>query len=109
KGLEAPVVWLLDAAAGSDPGRAYYPLVDWPPDAEIPRRFSLAATKFEHSAAQRRIIGEEEHLAERENLNLLYVAMTRAKQALIVSGSEGKGRAGSWYEKVRVAVLAVSG
>ena len=33
------------------------------------------------------------------------VAITRAKDALIVSGSEGSGRSGSWYEKVRAALL----
>ena len=65
--------------------------------------------KGEHSAAQRAIVEEEKALADRENLNLLYVAMTRAQQALFVSGAEGRGREGSWYEKVRAAVLAVTG
>jgi ATP-dependent helicase/nuclease subunit A len=109
KGLEAPVVWLLDAAAGVDPAPAYYPLVDWPPEEATPRRFSLCSVKSEQSAAQRAVVDEERALAERENLNLLYVGMTRAQQALIVSGAEGRGREGSWYEKVRAAVLAVSG
>jgi ATP-dependent helicase/nuclease subunit A len=35
--------------------------------------------------------------------------MTRSQQALIVSGCEGRGRAGSWYEKVRAAVHAAAG
>jgi len=109
KGLEAPVVWLLDAAAGVDPAPAYYPLVDWSPEEEMPRRFSLCSVKSEQSVAQRAVVDEEKALAERENLNLLYVGMTRAQQALIVSGAEGRGREGSWYEKVRAAVLAVSG
>ncbi len=109
KGLEAPIVWLLDAAAGQDAGRGYETQVDWPPEAEQPRALSLWPRKDGQSAAQRRIAEEEARLAERENLNLLYVAMTRAKQVLIVSGSEGRGRAGSWYDRVRAAVLAVSG
>src|SRR5690606_28262406 len=109
KGLEAPIVWLLDAAAGQDAGRGYEALVDWPPDAEAPRAFSLWSRKDAQSPAQRRLAEEEARLAERENLNLLYVAMTRAKQVLIVSGSEGRGRSGSWYERIRRAVLAVSG
>ena len=104
KGLEAPVVWLLDSAAGQDAGRGYDALIDWPPDAPAPRRFSLYARTKEQSALQRALAAEEEALAVRENLNMLYVAMTRAQQALIVSGCEGRGRAGSWYEKVRAAV-----
>lgn len=105
KGLEAPIVWLLDAAAGRDASRGYDALVDWPPEAPSPRRFSLWPRKDQQSAAQREIAESENVLAERENLNLLYVAMTRAQQALIVSGSEGRGRSGSWYEKVRAALL----
>ncbi|HSF22357.1 MAG TPA: UvrD-helicase domain-containing protein [Burkholderiales bacterium] len=109
KGLEAPIVWLLDAAAGQDAGRGYDALVNWPPEARSPSRFSLWARKAEQSAAQRSIAESDEVLAGRENLNLLYVAMTRAQEALIVSGSEGRGRSGSWYEKVRRAVIAQGG
>jgi len=104
KGLEAPIVWLIDAAAGSDASRGYDVLVDWPPEATSPRQFSLWSRKDERSAAQRAVADSEETLAERENLNLLYVAMTRAQDVLIISGSEGRGQPGSWYEKVRAAV-----
>ena len=45
----------------------------------------------------------EEQLAERENANLLYVAMTRAKQALIVSGVSGAGPQASWHARLRAA------
>jgi ATP-dependent helicase/nuclease subunit A len=109
KGLEAPIVWLLDAAAGQDAGRGYDALVDWPPQAQAPRRLSLWPRRGEQSAAQRAIAEGDERLAQRESLNLLYVAMTRAQQALIVSGSEGRGRAGSWYERIRGAVLSAAG
>jgi ATP-dependent helicase/nuclease subunit A len=105
KGLEAPIIWLIDAAAGPDPGRSYDALVDWPTDAEAPRRFSLFPRKDGRSSAQRAAAAVEEQLAARESLNLLYVAMTRAQQALIVSGSQGsRAQPGSWYEKVRRAV-----
>jgi len=109
KGLEAPIVWIIDAAAGADAGRGYDALVDWPPDAPLPQRFSMWLRKNEQSAAQRMVAGNEDTLAERENLNLLYVAMTRAKDALIVSGSEGKARSGFWYEKVRAALMSHAG
>ena len=109
KGLQAPIVWLLGAAAGQDAGRGYETQVDWPPEEESPRRFSLWSKKDAQSAAQERFAEEEARLAGRENLNLLYVAMTRAQQVLIVSGSEGRGQVGSWYDKVRAAVLASPG
>ena len=110
KGLEAPVIWLIDAAAGPDPGRSYDALVDWPTDAPAPRRFSLWPRKDGRSSAQRATAAVEEQLAARENLNLLYVGMTRALQALIVSGSQGQRTTpGSWYEKVRAAVRAAEG
>jgi ATP-dependent helicase/nuclease subunit A len=109
KGLEAPVIWLIDAAAGPDLPRSYDALVDWPTDAEAPRRFSLWPRKDGRSSAQRAAAAAEEQLAARENLNLLYVGMTRALQALIVSGSESKGQKGSWYEKLRSAVCLAGG
>jgi ATP-dependent helicase/nuclease subunit A len=110
KGLEAPIIWLIDAAAGADPGRSYDALVDWPTDAEAPRRFSLFPRKDGRSSAQRAAAAVEEQLAARESLNLLYVAMTRAQQALIVSGSQGnRAQPGTWYEKVRAAVRAAEG
>lgn len=109
KGLEAPVVWLLDTAAGQDAGRGYDALIDWPPEAERPLMFSLWTRKDAQSAAQRTQAQHEAALAAREDLNLLYVAMTRARQALIVSGVDGRGRDGSWYARIRTAVCAAAG
>ncbi len=110
KGLESPVVWLLDAASPADSGRGYDAVIEWPPEDAAPRSFSLSTVKNELSTAQQAIVDKEKELAEREELNLLYVAMTRAQQAFIVSGSEIRDRKpGLWYEKVRAATLAASG
>jgi ATP-dependent helicase/nuclease subunit A len=108
KGLESPVVWLLEAGAGTEPGEAYEVMIDWPPHADAPEHFSLCTRKAEHGARQRELAEGEDLLEKREDLNLLYVAMTRAQQALIVSGCDGQGREGSWYEKVRHAVRAAA-
>jgi ATP-dependent helicase/nuclease subunit A len=110
KGLESPVVWLLDAASPPDSDRGYDALVDWPPADEAPCRFSLTTVKAGLSAAQQAVMDGENRLEEREELNLLYVAITRARQAFILSGSEIRNRKpGLWYEKVRCATLAASG
>lgn len=87
KGLEAPIVFLIKADQTGSGDKPYGVLLDWPPEADRPAHFSLHGGKdwrgpgrdvlFQHNRAQ----------AERERLNLLYVAMTRACQALFISGT----------------------
>jgi ATP-dependent helicase/nuclease subunit A len=106
KGLEAPIVWLLDAQAGKRNDRGHRALVDWPPASTRPRQFFLYASKSERAAAWQPVFDAEAELEQREDLNLLYVAMTRARQALVVSGFQpGRGGAEGWHEKIRSAVV----
>lgn len=109
KGLEAPIVWLLDTAAVRPAEQGFDVLVQWQPGEVAPHSFSLLTRSDERSPAQRRQLEDEARNAEREELNLLYVAMTRARQALFVSGSEARGVAGSWYARARGAVAAAAG
>jgi len=104
KGLEAPIVWLLDCAAAGAREDSYTTLVDWPVAASAPRQISLRARREDLSTVQRRQVQDEVELAEREDWNLLYVAMTRAQQALLVSGCEGRGAADSWHAKISAAL-----
>ena len=99
KGLEAPIVWLLDSNAKPPPERGCDALVDWPTSAARPAHFSLFADKASRGAARERYFEQEAALARREDLNLLYVAMTRAKQALLVSGN-GSLLDGQWYQRI---------
>ena len=108
KGLEAPLVWMLDTTA-TQPARGYDALIDWPPDEPAPTHFSLWTKKDELSRAQRVHHAHEEDIAAREDLNLLYVAATRAKQVLIVSGSQKNGSAETWYSRLRRAVAQLAG
>ncbi len=104
KGLESPVIWLLDANAAPNPDRGYRVLLDWPPEDPAPRHFSLYTTSAALTPQQRSLLEDEAAIAARENLNLLYVAMTRAKQALLVSGCETrKGSGSSWHAKLQSA------
>ena len=109
KGLEAPIVWLLDAAAPRSPDVGYDALIDWPAGAPAPESFSLWTRVNARSSAQRALADREESRARREDLNLLYVAMTRASQALIVSGCETRGWKDSWYMLVRRALGELTG
>ncbi len=99
KGLEAPIVWLLDANAKPPADRGYDVLVDWPTDATAPAHFSLYGDKASRGQVREHYFAQEAALAQREDLNLLYVAMTRAKQALLVSGN-GALLEGQWYQRI---------
>ncbi|MDO8350732.1 MAG: UvrD-helicase domain-containing protein [Gallionella sp.] len=99
KGLEAPIVWLLDANAKPPADRGYDVLVDWPTDAKAPAHFSLYGDKASRGQVRAHYFEQENALARREDLNLLYVAMTRAKQALLVSGN-GAQLDGMWYQRI---------
>jgi ATP-dependent helicase/nuclease subunit A len=106
KGLEAPVVWLPDTAAGVVRDQGYDVVVDWPPEAPAPEHLSVWGRQDARSAEQRRIAEVERDRAARENSNLLYVAITRARQVLIVSGVETRGADASWYRRLRDAAVA---
>lgn len=86
KGLEAPLVWLLDANASPAPERPWEVLVGWAPEAPAPQHFSFVGRKDERGNSRRALFEAEAAAAEREELNLLYVAVTRAQQLFFASG-----------------------
>lgn len=98
KGLEAPIVWLIDATTRPKARDPYDVLVTWPTGAEQPAHFSFLTRRSEQGTAREVNLAEEREILEQEEANLLYVAMTRAKQFLIVSGNQVGSGAGSWYE-----------
>ncbi len=99
KGLEAPIVWLL---GGSDHtrGDSYAVLAPWPPEAPRPVHFSLFGRQDDQGTAREGWFKEEADLAQRESDNLLYVALTRPAQGLIVSGDADKN---AWLARVDAA------
>ena len=99
KGLEAPIVWLLDTNARPPADKGFDVLVDWSTSAERPAHFSLYGDKASRGAARELYFEQDAALAATEDLNLLYVAMTRAKQALLVSGN-GDLIEGTWYDRI---------
>jgi ATP-dependent helicase/nuclease subunit A len=109
KGLEAPVVVVLDANH-SEPARDDAGILcDWPQDAEAPTHFSAFGRYSERGAARDALFAAEEAFKEQEDWNLFYVALTRAKQLLIVSGVEDRrGTSGllekGWYARLQGAI-----
>ncbi len=107
KGLEAPIVWLLDANAEQKHKEGNDVLIDWPTHEPKPLHFSFYADLASRGRQRAGLFEQEAAQQAREEMNLLYVAMTRAQQALIVSGN-GKGaekKSLSWYDRIAVAAL----
>lgn len=105
KGLEAPIVWLFDTHRASPARDSYQTLIDWPPGATAPTHFSLTTTRKARGQARAHYFERDAAWAAHEELNLLYVAMTRAQQYLIVSGAAAtKELKDSWYAKIAAAV-----
>ena len=107
KGLEAPIVVLLDANH-SDPARDDIGILcDWPQDEDAPVHFSAFGRAADRGAARDVLFAAEEGFKTQEDWNLLYVATTRAKQLLIISGVAGARNSapggvtdGSWYARL---------
>lgn len=107
KGLEAPVVVILDANHSDPAGDLVGMLCDWPQDEDAPTHFSAYGRKDERGLAREPWFDAEDSFRRQEDWNLLYVAVTRARQLLIVSGVAGaRGAAadgmqeGSWYHRL---------
>lgn len=112
KGLEAPIVWLVDAAgAVQRPHEAWSLLLDWPPDAVRPAHLSVLGRKEERGKRRAALVEADAQFAAREELNLLYVAMTRARQYFFASGivaERGAAQNGYWH-RLEKALVALGG
>ncbi len=97
KGLEAPIVFLLKADEKERDREHYGVLLDWPADAERPGHFSLFGPQALRGRAREALFDKEKALRSLERLNLLYVAMTRARQVLVVSGLDDAAE-GTWLD-----------
>ena len=106
KGLEAPVVFLADSNSPGSSPPGCQTLVRWPAEAERPSDFMLLsnARRRDSISAERYRLEQQEE--QREAANLLYVALTRAKNMLVISGCEqaSNRKTSSWYEQITNAV-----
>ena len=114
KGLESPFVIMLDAN-NTDVNVDYSGvLIDWAPQEESPSHLSLFSSKT-LTGLRVDINDAEKRIGENENWNLLYVAMTRARQGLWISGDAQKPTKNnpsgldkaSWYGKASNAGLGI--
>jgi ATP-dependent helicase/nuclease subunit A len=105
KGLEAPVVFLADAAATPRDRSAWSACVDWPDNAEHPALMLLAARNVSRDSHTQDLLDTQAAATRSEDANLLYVALTRARQYLYISGSaKPDARNTGWYGAVEAAL-----
>ena len=102
KGLEAAAVFVMDAdPQPKNPDTATL-LIDWPVEAESPRRCAFVYTESACPPSLAPLLATEVQARRREELNGLYVAMSRAKQRLVLSATEPSRPApeASWWARV---------
>ena len=95
KGLEAPAVFLYNAGSSLAP-RTPRLLIEWPENAERPTHFMVAGAAARLDELGRRLAESHKAREAREELDVLYVAATRARQFLHVSGFVSQNKR-SWH------------
>jgi ATP-dependent helicase/nuclease subunit A len=106
KGLEAPVVILADATLDPSKLGGVRQSIDVAVDgAKVPL---IRPRKAERVAAFDKVMAEEEALDLEEHWRLLYVAMTRAMERLVVAGiDKGERKENCWHLRVERALHAL--
>ncbi|MBR7800154.1 UvrD-helicase domain-containing protein [Undibacterium fentianense] len=106
KGLEAKVVVVMDSNHSEAAKDKVGVLCSWPVEADEQKHFSVFGKKNERGVARDALFEAEEQQAKQENWNLLYVALTRARHMLIISGIQSDVSAAeegvldsSWYQR----------
>ncbi len=103
KGLEAHTVLLLDTDTGGSRPESMGVLVDWPGEDAVPRRFVFLASEKNPPACAVDALAIEQQARSLEELNALYVAITRAERRLVVSSFEPHRREASatWFQRLQ--------
>ena len=101
KGLEAHTVLLLDTDTAPRKADAMGVLVDWPGESAVPRTFVFMASESKPPACAVDTLAAEVTERQREELNALYVAQTRARHTLALSSIEPYRTAEkSWWARL---------
>jgi len=100
KGLEAPIVIMADCGPTANRSDQFKAQVNWP--VQSPQPITIMLTTKPSTLSQSVIhYLQESQQNDNEDIHLLYVAMTRAKQILIISGSDSeKNSAHNWHRDI---------
>ena len=101
KGLEAEAVLLLDTDTLERAADSMGVLVDWPGVAVAPEKFVFLVSEARPPACAMQALATEQAARRREELNALYVALTRARQTLVLSSiTPYRDTACSWWQRL---------
>ncbi|MFZ9263531.1 MAG: UvrD-helicase domain-containing protein [Polynucleobacter sp.] len=104
KGLESRVVILMNTNTNRSGRDNVGVLMSWLPGDQGPIHMSPIFSSKPKDPARQELRDREEAIAEIENWNLLYVALTRAKEAVYISGLANKSdqpiAPNSWYDRL---------
>ena len=94
-------VLLLDTDAPDHKAETMGVLVDWPGEAAWPVKFVFLASESHPPSCAVATLAAERVERQREELNALYVALTRARANLVLSSIEPHRRTGrSWWQRL---------
>jgi ATP-dependent helicase/nuclease subunit A len=109
KGLEAPIVFIADCNSTASNRNAYASLVRWPATTNKPVTFQLQLNKENTDQLTQKIQQDKVNEQTREELNLLYVALTRAREQLYISGiANNRSNDTSWYKIIADGLESVT-
>ena len=101
KGLEAEAVLLLDLDAAERSADSMGVLIDWPGEAAVPQKFVFLVSESRPPACAAEAVAAEQMARSREELNALYVALTRARHTLVISSIEPhRATTNSWWQRL---------
>jgi ATP-dependent helicase/nuclease subunit A len=102
KGLEASVVLMLDTDSAPARPESMGALCEWPGEAPAPWRFAFLASESRPPACSAEALAVEQAARAREELNGLYVAMTRAEHQLVISSvvPAHAGANATWWQRL---------
>ena len=108
KGLEAHTVLLLDTDTAERSLESMSVLVDWPGEAAAPKKFVFLVSESRPPACAQEALAIEQLARKREELNALYVALTRARHTLAISSIEPyKAAPHSWWQRLHALASQV--
>ncbi len=104
KGLEAEVVFLMDTHPADQGSKYASLLIDWPVNSDAPHTCAFIYSEKNCPPSLWPLMEQEKLARHREELNGLYVAMTRAKECLVMSAHERKKasspEAHTWWQRL---------
>ncbi|MBL1293955.1 MAG: UvrD-helicase domain-containing protein [Thiotrichales bacterium] len=100
KGLESPVVFIADSTNQEGRNRRHHTLINWPANKKRPDYFFISS--MHRDSVSKTFIELDKQKDDIEDVNLLYVALTRARQYLYISGVEPRrgNWKSSWYGQI---------